>query len=175
MCQDYDIIAVPRICTWGNISNIIQSTVVKIIGIDLLKDKNIFPLHELIIKGKYPSSNHKGILIGSELAEYLELQIDDSIVLLVNDKYGFIKSMEIKITGIFHSPLKVQNRQYVYISLDRALQLFTMEGMITEICLYLPDEIKAHDRLIKLKQEIQMINTSLIIIDYKALINKLSE
>ncbi|HMA69641.1 MAG TPA: ABC transporter permease, partial [Candidatus Mcinerneyibacterium sp.] len=92
-----------RVKSQGTISSPVTMKPVMINGIDPQKEKIISLIDDSIIKGKFLNRNNKrGVLIGKEMAENLEVGIGDRIVITLSEaETGELSQMMLKVTGIF--------------------------------------------------------------------------
>ena len=66
-----------------------------------------------IIQGEFLSANDKSINIGEELADYLKVDVGDSLVLLGQGYHGVTAAAQYEIKGILHLPIPQLNKQLV--------------------------------------------------------------
>ena len=81
-----------------------------------------FMEHLKIYKGKFDLSGQNSVILGSELARYLQLQVGDSFVVmaLAGDSFNSLKpkNIDFKVTGIFKSGYYEYDRNLAVMSLD---------------------------------------------------------
>ena len=104
-------------------------------------------LSQKIVKGHYFSNKHD-VLIGNVMAEYLKMDVGDSIVLLGQGYRGITAYGIFKVGGIFHSPSHDMNSQMLYMSLPDAQQFVYpfQKGLLTGLSVYLHNS-KAESRI----------------------------
>lgn len=94
---------------------------------------------EKIIRGEYLNKNDKSILIGDELADFLRVDIGDTLVLIGQGYHGVTAAAQYPIKGILHFPIPQLNKQLVLIPLKECQYLFASENRLTSISIILED------------------------------------
>ena len=117
-----------------------------------------------IIKGDFKNFKKGSILVGSELALGLDLQIGDYINLMstsfVNTPLGSIPKQEsYKIIGMFKSGFFQFDENIVFLNIEDVLSLFNKEEKDLSLEVYLKDPIKADIY----KKEIEKFNKNYFI------------
>ncbi len=110
-----------------------------IIGIDPEQENKITNPEKWIIRGKYIHSGDPGILMGKDLASYLHLRVGDTLVLLGMGYHGVSAAGKYPVTGIFKYPLPQFNREFIYMDLPLAQDLYSAPGRITSLVLMVKD------------------------------------
>ncbi|HPG10674.1 MAG TPA: ABC transporter permease [Chitinophagaceae bacterium] len=132
---------VPRLESFALASSGPHTKGVAVTGIDPEKEDEMNGLAKKIIEGDYFNSQpQQGILIGDGLAEYLQLHLGDTLVLLGQGYHGATAAGQFPIQGIFHYPLDQMNNTMVFLSLPDAQLLFGAENSLTSISLMLQNE-----------------------------------
>lgn len=116
-----------------------------VVGVDPEKENQITQLKSKILKGKYFQSNDKSILIGKSLAERLNLQVNDTIVLIGQGYHGATAAGKYKIGGLVKFGSPDLNDKVLYMPLLLAQELYGADNMITSCVLSLqnPDNLNA--------------------------------
>jgi len=144
-------------------------------------ENSITRLNERVVEGKYfKSDNDNGVLLGEDLAKYLEIKVDDTLVLLSQGYHGITAAGEYQVRGILHFPAPEMNKQLIYMTLNAAQYLFAADGRVTSYSIMLDkpkdlDETFAQlnselgndyevmpwgEMLVELKQQIESDNIS---------------
>ncbi len=92
-----------------------------------------------IIKGKYLTHSDNSILVAEKLAEYLNVDIGDSLVLLGQGYHGVTAALQYHIKGILKLPIPQLNNQLVILPLKAAQYYYAAENRLTSISLMLDD------------------------------------
>ncbi len=133
-----------------------------VMGIEPEKEDSLIDLSKKIIKGKYFGNLDQGILIGSKLAQYLELDVGDSLVLMGQGHWGNTAVGVFPVKGIVKMPAPNIDRQIVFMPLKTAQEYFSYPNGATSLVIKFKDA--------DLTQEIcNMLNSSLDTTQYKAM------
>jgi len=133
-------LAVPRLESFALASSGLHTKGVAIIGIDPVQENQLNSLEEKVAKGKYfHRGGGQGLLIGDGLANYLRLQLGDTLVLMGQGYHGSTAAAQYPIQGIFHFPLDQLNNSLVYLALPDAQAFFAAPGRLTSVSLMLDD------------------------------------
>lgn len=101
-----------------------------IIGINGEKESQISKLKKSIIKGNYLSSNKGEILLGSLLADLLEVDLGDRIVVTLSQANGGELSQELfRVSGIFSFNDRNMDNAIAFINLNQSQQLLNINGV----------------------------------------------
>jgi ABC-type lipoprotein release transport system permease subunit len=92
-----------------------------------------------IVKGEFLKSGDQSILVGEELANYLKVDVGDSLVMLGQGYHGITAAAQYPIKGILHIPIPQLNRQMILMPLEVAQYFYASENRLTSISLMLKD------------------------------------
>jgi len=90
---------------------------------------------ERIVEGEFLTSASTGVVVGEELAELLELDVGDEMVLLGVHPEASLGAMRASIVGVFEAPEATIGRTVVFASLGTVRQLARSEAAATSIVL----------------------------------------
>ncbi len=76
-----------------------------------------------MVEGEFLTSQSSGVLVGEELAELLDLDVGDDMVLLGAHPEAGLGAIRAPIVGIYSAPEATMGRSFVYASLGTARQL----------------------------------------------------
>lgn len=136
--QDYVEHYSRRIVATGMITSANNSTGASIVGIEPKKEPNITLIKDFMVEGKYITQNND-IVIGKELADKLEVGLEDKIVLMAADVDGSVSSALFRISGLFHTGNGQIDKLYAYISLPDAQEMLGLEGRVSEFAIITKD------------------------------------
>jgi ABC-type lipoprotein release transport system permease subunit len=119
-----------------------------VIGIDPIKEAEFSNLDERVSKGEYLVRDDNSALLGSGLAEYLELEVGDTIILLGQGYHGSSAAGKYAIKGLVKFGSPDLSKRLVFLPLEAAQWLYGTESMITSIVLH-PQNQKSTDKLVK--------------------------
>ena len=101
-----------------------------IIGIDGEKESQISKLKKSTIKGNYLSGEKGEILLGSLLADLLEVDLGDRIVVTLSQANGGELSQELfRVSGIFSFNDRNMDNTIAFINLEQSQQLLNINGV----------------------------------------------
>lgn len=115
-----------------------------IVGTNPEIENSITNLKKRVLKGSYfTSDNDQGLLLGSDLADYLEVNVGDSIVLLSQGYHGLTAAGEYPVRGILQFPAPEMNKGLIYMTLRAAQYFYAADNRVTSYSIMLdhPDEM----------------------------------
>jgi ABC-type lipoprotein release transport system permease subunit len=143
---------IPRLESFALASSGNISKGVGIIGTIPETEAEITKLAERVVSGTYfKTPTDPRILIGEELAKYLEVGLFDTVTLLSQGYHGSSAAADFQITGILHFPSPEMNRQLIYMSLETSQYFFAAPGRLTSYSLLLHDIDKLDETANSLK------------------------
>lgn len=92
-----------------------------------------------IIRGEYLKTGDRSVLLGDELAGYLNVDVGDTLILLGQGFRGVTAAAQYPIKGIIKFPIPDFNRQLVIMPLEECQYLFASENRLTSISIMLKD------------------------------------
>ncbi len=119
-----------------------QTKGVLISGIDAAVYNKQNHLSNKIIRGKYLNPNNNDVLLGDKLAEFLKMNVGDTLVLLGQGYRGITAYGIYRVAGIFHLPSIQMNRQLVYMNL-KTTQAFVypyQPGLLTSLSVFIKNQ-----------------------------------
>ncbi|GAB4301150.1 MAG: ABC transporter permease [Marinilabiliales bacterium] len=129
----------------------LQSKGVAIAGIvPGIEDKRM-SISSKIIKGNYLSDNDDGVLVTEKLAEYLMVDVDDTIVLRSNGYHGISADGIFPVRGIVKFPVPTMNNSFIFMDINTAQYFFSLDNMVTEYCININDYKKLDEILADIK------------------------
>lgn len=90
-------------------------------------------------------SDETEVLVGRPIAELLELEVNDSLVLLVQDSTGAPYYLEFAVAGVFATDSNQFDENTLVVSLAAAQELLYLDEAVTEIRVALDDPDEAED------------------------------
>ncbi len=104
---------------------------VLIVGTDPAKEDEMTEISKKIIKGNYLTPNDSGILLAEKLADYLQLDVGDTVVFLGQGYHGVSAADQFRVTGIVRFPSPKLNNSMVYMPLNLAQSFYSADGQLT--------------------------------------------
>lgn len=133
----------PRTQSFGMIASPANVQSILINGIDPATEKNISTLDEAIIDGQFLEENNgkNKILIGRKLADILEVEPGDKIILTVAQAQTGDTAQEMfRIGGIFEFKIRQMDRSVAFIGLQTSQKLFNINDEVHEIAFTFKDQ-----------------------------------
>ncbi len=146
---------VPRFETFSLISYGNKTKVVQITGIDPQLENKLTDLRKKIIAGQYLTDSSKGIILAQGLAEILNVNVGDSVVIYGQGYHGVTAAAQVPVTGIIKFTLPDLNKSFTYLSINYAQWLFSAPERLTSISIMIGNPKDIDD----IKSEIQKIFT----------------
>ena len=94
---------------------------------------------EKIIAGQYLDKDDRAVLVAEKLAEYLNIGINDTLVMLGQGYHGITAANQYPVKGIIKFPLPQLNNQLIIMPLKESQYYYAAENRLTSISLMLSD------------------------------------
>ncbi|UCC11797.1 MAG: ABC transporter permease [candidate division WOR-3 bacterium] len=107
------------------------------------KEKFVSRLDTRITKGKYITAGRNEVLLGTALAERIDVHIGDTLTIITRTAYDSPTGINLVVTGLFFTGIGGIDRSIFYIPLDVGQQMLDLEDQATEISLVLDDPDEA--------------------------------
>jgi len=111
-----------------------------VIGIDPVTENIVTGLKKRVVSGRYLQKGDQGVLMGKDLANYLQLKQGDTLVLLGLGYHGVSAAGKFPILGILEFPLPEFNKQFIYMTLPSAQGFYSANSLITSMVLMVKDQ-----------------------------------
>lgn len=137
----------PRIKTQGMVTSPGNVQSLMLMGIDPQREKALSKMDEAMIEGEYlKDSDERGLIIGNRLAEILEVEVGDRLVITVAQaNTGEMSQEMMRLKGIFKLGIREMDRGIAFIPIKRAAKMLGLEGQIHEIAVNFKDHKKSWD------------------------------
>jgi len=123
----------PRLEAYALVSHVTQTKVAQVVGIEPRSEDAMTGLKSRLIKGSYPQSASGDILIAEGLAQMLQVQVGDSLIIYGQGFHGQTAAASLPIAGIVKLPFELMNNRLVFVPLALAQQVFSMGSRITSL------------------------------------------
>jgi ABC-type lipoprotein release transport system permease subunit len=110
-----------------------------IIGIDPEKENKVTDVKKWVEQGRYLEKGDKGVLIAIDLANYLKINIRDTLILYGQGYHGVTAADLFPVRGILNFPMPELNKQLVYMDLTTCQNYFGAENMVTSLVVMVND------------------------------------
>jgi ABC-type lipoprotein release transport system permease subunit len=126
-----------RTLTLAMITSPANVQAVSMVGVNPETERNISDIDEAIQKGKYfEGENERDIIIGSKLAEILEVGLDDRLVLTVSQAHtGELAQELFRVSGIYHFNVRDLDRSFAFVRLKKAQEMLNLGNQVHEIAI----------------------------------------
>jgi ABC-type lipoprotein release transport system permease subunit len=149
-------VAVPRVESFALASFGTQTKGSLVLGVDPGKENLLTRVKDKMVKGEYLEADEKAIMMGEGLAEYLKVDIGDTIVLISQGYHGANAAGLYPVKGIMKFPVPQQNNMTIYLPLKEAQWFYDVSDRLTSIALVV-DEAKNVDRIVnKIKGQVDL-------------------
>lgn len=135
-------LTVRRLETFSLISYGMVTRVVQVVGIDPEEEDQLTSLKSRIVKGEYLTDDSRGIILAEGLADLLNADIGDSILIYGQGLYGITAAELIPVQGIARFSLPAQNKAYAYLSLPYAQWVYSAPERLTSLSIMLDSRKK---------------------------------
>lgn len=126
-----------------------------VIGIDPVREKEVMNIGQWIVDGKYLEADDHGVLVGFDLAKYLELSVGDTLVMIGQGYHGTTAVGVYPIRGILKFPSPDLNKQSIYMELRTAQEFYSADHLVTSMVLMLEDQYNLNKAIRKLSNQIK--------------------
>lgn len=132
-------LSLPRIESYALASSGKHTKGSLVIGTDPALENKLNNYSQKLVAGNYLSSNDKAVLLGDKLAEYLNMSVNDTVVMLGQGYHGITAAAQYPVKGIIHFPLPDLNKQLIVMPLAEAQYYYATENRLTSLSLMLTD------------------------------------
>lgn len=124
---------IPRLESFSLASSGDKTKGVITVGIDPDLENEFTELKKRIVSGKYITKTDTGVVLSERLSTYLNLKVNDSVVLLSQGYQGMGANGIYKILGIVKLPSPEFDNQMVFMPLPLAQEYYSAQGRITSV------------------------------------------
>lgn len=146
---------------------------VMVVGVDPEKEDRLTALSERLVDGQFLGANDAGALLASGVAERLELQIGDTILLLSQGYRGVNAAGKFPVRGILKFPSPDLDDQLLYLSLSEAQYFYGAMGMATSLVIDVADQDALYQVVHTLNS--QLDTSYYAVLDWKKMMPELIE
>lgn len=127
----------PRLEAFGLLSGEEVTAGALVIGIDPEREAQLTRLNRHVVGGTYLPKGSRGILLAAGLADYLNAEIGDTLVILSQGYRGVTAAGKFPLQGLVAFPTPDLNNRLAYLDLTAAQDLFAMPGLVTSVAVML--------------------------------------
>jgi ABC-type lipoprotein release transport system permease subunit len=102
-------------------------------GINPGLEQNMTGLQDKLVKGHFLNDSSQGIILAEGLAERLNAELGDSVVLLGSGYHGQTAAAILRVIGLVKLPLPQMNTMMSYLELKNAQRIYAAPGRLTSL------------------------------------------
>ncbi|MBN1882164.1 MAG: ABC transporter permease [Deltaproteobacteria bacterium] len=130
---------------------------IMLIGVEPERERSFTSLPDKVYRGEYlTDGDASGIFIGEILAKNLEVEVNDSVIIMTQDIYGALSAGEYTVVGIFKSNTTEMDRGMAFITLDAMRYLLSIDEQVSEVSILLSDSRKVKKTTRDLKDAVDL-------------------
>jgi len=118
---------------------------VMVLGIDPQREDKIINISGKLKQGHYLKNDEDGILLCSVLAEFLKMNVNDTLVLIGQGYHGASAAGKFPVRGIIKHPSPEVDRTLVIMEIKKCQELFSAVGMLTSMAIMVHDANEVAD------------------------------
>lgn len=130
---------VPRLESFALASHGEKTKAGMVIGMDPGKEDKLTGVKSKLVKGAYLEAGDQEALVSEGLADYLQLGVGDTLVMISQGYRGVNAAGKYAVKGIVKIPSPELNNQLIYLPLQEAQWFFGAEGRLTAMALIIDD------------------------------------
>lgn len=130
-----------RVMSFGMITSPANVNSINLVGIDPAREKHLSQIDDALQKGEFfQGDNQRDIIIGKKLAEILEVDIGDRVVVTVSQAHTADLVQEMfRISGIYFFNIPEMDQGMAFIRLEKAQEMLGLGNGVHEIALKFTD------------------------------------
>jgi len=125
-----------------------------IIGINPEMENNVTNVQKWVESGEYLTEGDDGVLLAKNLAEYLHMEVGDTLILYGQGYHGVTAAGLYPVKGILNFPMPALNNQLIYLDINACQALFGAPGRVTSLIVMVEDHYDLPAVMNSLKNEI---------------------
>ena len=131
----------PRAMAFGMISSPSNAGSVQMVGINPATERYLSEIDEVMVEGAYfEGDSPQDIVIGRKLAELLEAELGDRVVMTTAQAHtGDLAQEMFRVSGIYFFNVQELDQYVAFVRLGRAQQMLGLPGEVHEVALKLSD------------------------------------
>lgn len=146
---------IPRLDSYALAAGKDRSRAAMVVGIDVETEKALSEPDQKIIEGSYFSSNSdEGVLVSQGMADYLNLALGDTLILLGQGFRGMSASGAYPITGIMKFGIPDMNNSLVYLPMESAQHFYAAYGRLTSAVVLIQNPKEVQEVVSELEQKL---------------------
>ncbi len=147
---------IPRLESFSLASSGEKTKGVITVGINPAMETEFTELNKKIVSGRYIAQSDTGVLLSERLSKYLNLKVNDSIVLLSQGYQGMGANGIFRIIGIVKLPAPEYDNQMVFMPLPLAQDYYSAPNRITSVVVDLDNPQNMDKVISKINKKINL-------------------
>jgi ABC-type lipoprotein release transport system permease subunit len=138
----------PRTLSFAMITSAANVSSINLVGIQPSTEQYLSQVDEAIIEGNYfDNENERSLVLGSKLAQMLEVGIGGRVVLTVSQsETGQLSQDMFRVTGIYRFNVREMDRGMAFVRLEKAQDMLDLGKSIHEIAIKFTDTGYGRDK-----------------------------
>lgn len=130
-----------RVMSFAMISSASNMSAISLVGVVPSTERQLSQIDEALREGSYfEEGSGRNIIIGSKLAEILEVGLDDRIVITVAQaETGDLSQEMFRVSGIYHFNVRDMDQGMAFVRLEKAQQMLGIGDDVHEIAINFTD------------------------------------
>ncbi|HUX54453.1 MAG TPA: ABC transporter permease [Williamwhitmania sp.] len=124
-------LVVPRLESFALASFRSKTKGVMVVGIDPPLENKLTNLSHHIVKGSWLTPSDNGVALGQTLANYLDVNVGDTLVLMSVGYQGMSAANLFPVRAILKLPAPEMDNSFVFITLSQAQSFYSAQGRLT--------------------------------------------
>ncbi|MEN8125168.1 MAG: FtsX-like permease family protein [Bacteroidota bacterium] len=143
---------IPRLESFALASSGDATKGVAVMGISPEKEDEMTKVKTFLKQGEYLNIDDRSILVAEELAKFLKININDTLVLFSSGYHGATAAGLFHVKGILKLPIPEMNRRTVYLSISEAQNFFSTDNQFTALAFEMDnlDDVKSVEQELNL-------------------------
>ena len=138
-------VVIPRIESFALASSGESTKGVAVMGVSPEKENEMTQIKTYLEEGEFISSDDKSILVAQDLAIFLNVKVNDTLVLFSSGYHGSTAAGLYPIKGILKLPIPQMNRGTIYMPIKEAQNFLSTEGQLSALVFDLHDIDDSND------------------------------
>lgn len=147
-------IVVPRLESFALASSGKHTKGTLIIATDPEIENSLNKISDKLISGEYLSADDNQALVAEKLAEYLQVSVGDTLVLLGQGYHGVTATAKYRVKGIIKFPIPQLNNQLIYLPLKAGQEFYSSYGRVTTYSVMISNPDDLDEIVEKVKSEL---------------------
>jgi len=136
-----------------------------VIGFEPASDSQTSNLANWVSDGSFLTPGDDGVLVTSNIAEHLNMTVNDTIILISQGYRGVTAAGLYPVRGILTFNTPQMNNMGVFMDVNEAMNLFQTEGKVTSLMIMLDN----YHHVARTQQQIRELTDSLVVEDWATL------